>query len=72
MDTYLVVQNTSEGLSRSFKKELEDLKVKVIVDDQKTIAKSCGVYATPQIALIDINKKLYYKGKLLIDNAEES
>jgi len=62
LNTFLIVQDTEEGLSNRFKKVLEELDITVIVDNQKQYAKSCGVYATPQIALLNDNKELYYKG----------
>lgn len=34
----------------------------VIPDHQGVIAKTCGVYSTPQAAIIDHNGKLYYRG----------
>ena len=37
-----------------------DLKIPVLFD--KSIAPACGVYSTPQVALIDDKGKLYYRG----------
>jgi len=37
-----------------------DLKIPVLFD--QAIAKSCGVYSTPQAVLIDTHHKLYYRG----------
>ena len=34
----------------------------ILVDDQKAIAKSCGVYSTPQAAIVDKNQNLFYRG----------
>jgi hypothetical protein len=44
-------------------KDIQDrfgLSIPVLFD--KSLAASCGVYSTPQAALIDINHKLYYRG----------
>lgn len=34
----------------------------IFTDAQETIAQACGVYSTPQAAIIDINGKLFYRG----------
>ena len=34
--------------------------LEILVDDQQTIAKSCGVYSTPQAAIVDKNQNLFY------------
>jgi AhpC/TSA family len=36
--------------------------LEIISDDDGTIAKSCGVYSTPQAVIIDRNGKLFYRG----------
>ena len=33
-----------------------------VPDPDHSIAKTCGVYSTPQAAIISTNKKLYYRG----------
>jgi peroxiredoxin len=38
------------------------LSVAVIADEGKQLARSCGVYSTPQAALIDAKGHLYYRG----------
>jgi thiol-disulfide isomerase/thioredoxin len=37
-----------------------DLTVPVLFD--KSIADSCGVFSTPQAVILDVNRKLYYRG----------
>jgi thiol-disulfide isomerase/thioredoxin len=39
-----------------------DLPMPVIADTGEQLARACGVYATPQAALVDANGKLYYRG----------
>ncbi|EOR96696.1 AhpC/TSA family protein [Arcticibacter svalbardensis MN12-7] len=46
---------TPEEVQKKF-----DLKVPVVVDPD--MALQCGVYSTPQAAIIDKNHKLYYRG----------
>jgi hypothetical protein len=36
--------------------------LEIISDDDGAIAKSCGVYSTPQAVIIDSNGKLFYRG----------
>lgn len=36
--------------------------LKILADPQGTIAKACGVYSTPQAAIIDYEGKLFYRG----------
>ena len=62
INSYLIVQGSLNGLNTKFRSSLREMKVKVITDHDKEIAKKCGVYSTPQIALVDQNHNLYYKG----------
>ena len=39
-----------------------DLPMPVVADGRKQLARACGVYATPQAALVDAHGKLYYRG----------
>lgn len=39
-----------------------DLDILVLLDTNKKIAESCGVYSTPQAAIINTEGKLYYRG----------
>lgn len=34
----------------------------ILVDNQEELAKACGVYATPQAAIVDEHGRLYYRG----------
>jgi hypothetical protein len=43
-------------------KRLIDEDITIIVDVGETLAKACGVYSTPQAALIQANNKLYFRG----------
>jgi hypothetical protein len=36
--------------------------IKILVDDGERLAKACGVYSTPQAALIQKDNRLYYRG----------
>lgn len=60
-DCYAVVQNSLGGVSEDTKQYLKSLGVKLIRDD-KSIANLLGVYATPQIVLLDQDDKIYYRG----------
>jgi hypothetical protein len=55
----LIVLPTSSDL-RAAKKEFGDLEM--IVDEGGNIARSCGVYSTPQAVILDWNGSLYYRG----------
>lgn len=61
-DCYAVVQETLDGVPEKDKAYLEKLNVKLIADADKTIARAMGVYATPQIVLLDENNTIYYRG----------
>ncbi len=61
-DCYAVVQNTLEGISAADLDYLRKLNVTLIADDNKRIATALGVYATPQIVLLDEDNNLYYRG----------
>lgn len=37
-------------------------RVKIIHDDNGALAQACGVYSTPQAAIVDANGALYYRG----------
>ncbi len=38
------------------------ISVAVIADEGKQLARMCGVYSTPQAALLDVKGRLYYRG----------
>ncbi len=49
------------GAAERFQEKYK-LNIPVIVDSQKKLAIACGVYSTPQAAIIDQNGALYYRG----------
>ena len=57
------VMHTEEGLNAK-KRFLSkyDLDIPVITDPGKKLATACGVYSTPQAAIIDATGRLYYRG----------
>lgn len=55
----VVVVTDHEALAKAAR-EFEG--VKVIIDPQGAWARACGVYSTPQAAIIDGSSKLYYRG----------
>lgn len=42
--------------------DLVDVEVQIIIDKEKKLANACGVYSTPQAAIINQDGKLYYRG----------
>lgn len=36
--------------------------LKILVDEDQAIAKNCGVYSTPQAAIVDKDQNLFYRG----------
>lgn len=61
-ECYVVIQRTLDGLDDDDRSFLKELDVEVLVDLDKKIAKAYGVYATPQIVLVDEEDKIYYRG----------
>lgn len=59
IDFYVVVE-APEKVSRA--KELIDTDITILVDSNEKLAKICGVYSTPQAALIQTDNRLYYRG----------
>ncbi|WP_342648591.1 redoxin domain-containing protein [Mucilaginibacter sp. CSA2-8R] len=57
---FVVVLMNNSKYSAAQVKEKFNLSVPVI--DDAPLAKSCGVYSTPQAAIIDVQGKLYYRG----------
>lgn len=55
----VVVVPDHEALTKAVR-EFEE--VKIVIDDQGAWARACGVYSTPQAAIIDGSSKLYYRG----------
>ncbi|GHN00162.1 hypothetical protein WSM22_16510 [Cytophagales bacterium WSM2-2] len=56
----VIVVPTNDDVVKARKELGEELSV--WVDSNEAIAKSCGVYSTPQAAIIDKNGKLFYRG----------
>ena len=59
IDFFVVVTN-QEKVSAA--KKLIGTDITFLVDEGEKLAKACGVYSTPQAALIQTNNKLYYRG----------
>lgn len=59
VDFYVVIED--ERLVESAKKKIEG-NVIIVIDKDQTLAKACGVYSTPQAALIQSDNKLYFRG----------
>lgn len=59
VDFYVVIED--ETLVEDAKKKIQP-DVTIVVDKNQTLAKACGVYSTPQAALIQTNNKLYFRG----------
>lgn len=60
---FVVMVHTQDGAySAEQIKNKFDLDIPVFIDHDKKIARLCGVYATPQAAIIDTLSRLYYRG----------
>ncbi|GGB78864.1 DUF6436 domain-containing protein [Dyadobacter sediminis] len=57
---FVVVVLSDEQYTRQYIQEKIGLNIPVLFD--RSIAARCGVYSTPQAALIDTNQQLYYRG----------
>jgi hypothetical protein len=57
---FYVVIDSEEKIERA--KELIDTQTTIIVDENKKLAKVCGVYSTPQAAIIQTSNRLYFRG----------
>jgi hypothetical protein len=57
---FAIVPVTSKAVSAE--EILDRFKLDIPVLLNTTIATACGVYSTPQAAIIDVNGKLYYRG----------
>jgi len=62
LDFMVVVQTEDLEISDQEIKDEFDIDVPCIMDPDKKIAESCGVYSTPQAVIIDMSGKLYYRG----------
>ncbi len=59
IDFYVVVE---EGSDLSEASKYFRGKINLIEDKDRTYANKCGVYSTPQAVIIDVNRRLYYRG----------
>ncbi|HEY3404397.1 MAG TPA: hypothetical protein VGK59_13495 [Ohtaekwangia sp.] len=59
IDFYVVVDN-EENVARA--KELVSSDITIVVDQDKKLAGACGVYSTPQAAIIQTSNRLYFRG----------
>ncbi|HEY3406004.1 MAG TPA: redoxin domain-containing protein [Ohtaekwangia sp.] len=57
---FIIVVRTSQDKTKALKLFGSDLQV--LIDNHEDIAKACGVYSTPQAAIIDKNGNLFYRG----------
>lgn len=59
VDFYVVIEH--EDQIEAAKQKI-DSDVVIVVDKHQELAKACGVYSTPQAALIQADNKLYFRG----------
>ena len=59
VDFYVVIED--EKLVEAARNKIQP-GVTIIIDKDQTLAKACGVYSTPQAALIQANNTLYFRG----------
>lgn len=59
IDFYVVVDSEDKVTPA---KELFDSDITIVVDRNEELAKACGVYSTPQAAIIQTSNKLYFRG----------
>lgn len=59
VDFYVVI-DSEEKVAKA--KELIDVQTTIIVDENKKLAMVCGVYSTPQAAIIQTSNRLYFRG----------
>ncbi|WP_375563192.1 redoxin domain-containing protein [Bernardetia sp. OM2101] len=63
IDFYAIIFNDSEYEMEFIDfSEKYDIPIPTILDKKNTIAAACGIYATPQAAIITSEGKLFYKG----------
>jgi len=55
---YAIIENEFEGIDKYFDKQ----NIKIVLDTSKKVANELGVYATPQLVILDKKQKIYYKG----------
>jgi hypothetical protein len=59
VDFYVVIANRKDVTKAQY---MVGKEVTIVVDDKEKLAKACGVYSTPQAALIEGNNQLYFRG----------
>ena len=59
VDFFVVIAKHDQITSAKY---MVDRHIKIVVDNGENLAKACGVYSTPQAALIQRNNKLYFRG----------
>jgi hypothetical protein len=59
IDFYVVIANPEKVTSA---RDLVGSEIPIIVDSNEKLARACGVYSTPQAALIQQNNQLYFRG----------
>jgi hypothetical protein len=59
IDFYVVITKREDITSAQY---MTERKIPIVVDKDEKLAKACGVYSTPQAALIQNDNKLYFRG----------
>lgn len=59
VDFYVVLSEPEKLTSAKY---MLDTDMTILVDKNEMLAKACGVYSTPQAALIQTDNKLYFRG----------
>jgi hypothetical protein len=59
LDFYVVVEDEKQIESA---KELINSQVTIVFDKDRKLAEACGVYSTPQAAIIQVSNQLYFRG----------
>jgi hypothetical protein len=62
MDFYAVLHSADNNEAKSRFQDKYGLDIPVIRDTNNKLAEACGVYATPQAAILDQKGQLYYRG----------
>jgi hypothetical protein len=59
IDFFVVIANREDVTSAKY---MVGKDITIVVDNNEKLAKACGVYSTPQAALIQENNQLYFRG----------
>jgi hypothetical protein len=59
IDFYVVIAKREDVTSAKY---MVEKNIPIIVDNDEKLAKACGVYSTPQAALIQRDNRLYFRG----------